>query len=245
MSVYTCSGCQFTTTLRSNYTRHLTTNKHKKQLEITKNLLDSNFHCKYCSKSFTCKNAMYRHTKHRCDKNEDYVKDLVITIQSEKIKQLELQLENTKQLKIKQNDKFQPNNILPYRNTDTSHLTDEDFIQCVNQPNCVKHLIEKIHFNPTKPENMNVYITNLKDKYMMIYDGTWKTEHKTVLNKIYYDKEYIIREWLENDKYPEIKQKFMKYLNQIENDETLNQMKEEIKLMMYNQKDKARRLTDE
>ena len=39
-----------------------------------------------------------------------------------------------------------------------------------------------------------------------------------------------------NDKYPEIKQKFMKYLNQIENDETLNEMKEEIKLMMYNQK---------
>ena len=71
---------------------------------------------------------------------------------------------------------------------------------------------------------------------MMIYDRTWKTEHKTELNKIYYDKEYIIREWLENDKYPELKQKFMKYLHKTENDETLNQMKEEIKLMMYNQK---------
>jgi hypothetical protein len=157
-------------------------------------------------------------------------------MQSEKINQLELQLENKSQPKLKQLDKFKPNNLFPYRNTDTSHLTDEDFIQCVNKPNCVKHLIEKIHFNPTKPENMNVYISNLKDKYMMIYDGTWKTEQKTVLNKIYYDKEYIIREWLENDKYPEIKQKFMKYLNQIENDETLNEMKEEIKLMVYNQK---------
>ncbi len=232
MSVYTCSGCQFTTTLRANYNRHLTTNKHKKQLEITKTLLDSKFHCKYCSKSFTCKNAMYRHTKHRCEKNEEYVKDLVINMQSEKIKQLELKLENKKQI-----DKLTSNiHLIPYQNTDTSHLTDEDFIQCVNQRNCVKHLIEKIHFNPTKPENRNVYISNLKDKYMMIYDVTWKTEHKTELNKIYYDKEYIIREWLENDKYPELKQKFMKYLYQIENEETLNQMKEEIKLMMYNQK---------
>ena len=202
-------------------------------MEVTKKLPESNFNCKYCSKPFTCKNAMYRHSKHRCDKNKEDVKDLVINLQNEKIKQLELQLENKKQL----NGQNQIDNLLPYQNTDISHLTDEDFIQCVNQPNCVKHLIEKIHFNPTKPENRNVYISNLKDKYMIIYDGTWKTEHKTELNKIYYDKEYIIREWLENDKYPELKQKFMKYLHRIENDETLNQMKEEIKLMMYNKKD--------
>ena len=232
MSIYTCSDCQFTTTLRCNYNRHLTTNKHKKQMEVTKKLPESNFNCKYCSKPFTCKNAMYRHSKHRCDKNKEDVKDLVINLQNEKIKQLELQLENKKHL----NGQNQIDNLLPYQNTDISHLIDEDFIQCVNQPNCVKHLIEKIHFNPAKPENRNVYISNLKDKYMIIYDGTWKTEHKTELNKIYYDKEYIIREWLENDKYPELKQKFMKYLRKIENDETLNQMKEEIKLMMYNQK---------
>jgi len=170
--------------------------------------------------------------KHRCDKNKEDAKDLVINLQNKKIKQLELQLENKKQLNVQK----QIDNLLPYQKTDVSHLTDEDFILCLNQPNCVKHLIEKIHFNPTKPENMNVYISNLKDKYMMIYDGKWKTEHKTELNKIYYDKEYIIREWLENDKYPELTQKFIKYLHQIEHDETLNQMKEEIKLMVYNQK---------
>jgi len=37
-------------------------------------------------------------------------------------------------------------------------------------------------------------------------------------------------------KYPELRQKFEKYLNNKENDETMNQIKDEIKLLMYNQK---------
>ena len=36
--------------------------------------------------------------------------------------------------------------------------------------------------------------------------------------------------------YPELKDKFVKYLNNKENDETLNMIKDEIKLMMYNNK---------
>ena len=30
---------------------------------------------------------------------------------------------------------------------------------------------KKIHFNPTKPENHNIYISNLKNNYVMIYNG--------------------------------------------------------------------------
>ena len=36
--------------------------------------------------------------------------------------------------------------------------------------------------------------------------------------------------------YPELKDKFVKYLNNKEHDETLNMIKDEIKLMMYNNK---------
>ncbi len=40
-------------------------------------------------------------------------------------------------------------------------------------------MIEKIHFNPSKPENMNIYISNKKDKYLMIYeDGNWNIKQK-------------------------------------------------------------------
>ena len=57
-----------------------------------------------------------------------------------------------------------------YRDTDISHLTDKDYASCIKQVNyCVKKLIEKIHYNKAKPENMNIYISNLKDKYLMVY----------------------------------------------------------------------------
>jgi hypothetical protein len=48
----------------------------------------------------------------------------------------------------------------------------------------------------------------------------------------------LLEQWLdeEQDKYPELKEKFIKYLNNKENDETLNMIKDEIKIMMYNNK---------
>ena len=233
MENYECSCCKFLTNSQFNFKRHLATKKHISRSEVTKNQpevtnnqpevtnnlpIESKFNCKYCNKSFTLKNAMYRHEKHRCPK---------------KVKEQKTQINNIQIDNRQINIHF---NLLPYKNTDTSHLTDEDFIQCVKQHNCVKHLIEKIHFNPTKPENMNIIISNLKDKYMRIYDGEWRTVPKNQLNKIYGDKEDMICEWIEEEKYPKLKDRYEAYLTQKEDAENLNEMKEEIKLMVYNQK---------
>jgi hypothetical protein len=48
----------------------------------------------------------------------------------------------------------------------------------------------------------------------------------------------LIQDWVE-----EVKDKFMNYLQLKENDETLNILKEEIKLLMYNQHDTVRKIT--
>ena len=41
----------------------------------------------------------------------------------------------------------------------------------VNRSNmCIPNLIKKIHFDPKRPENHNIYISNIKNKYVMIYD---------------------------------------------------------------------------
>ena len=62
--------------------------------------------------------------------------------------------------------------LLAYKSTDLSYLQDKDIIKCINHSNmCIPHLIRKIHFNPSKPENHNIYISNLKNNYVMIYDG--------------------------------------------------------------------------
>ena len=59
--------------------------------------------------------------------------------------------------------------LLNYVDTDYSHLTDTDYAKCVKDCNhCVKTLIEMVHFNKDKPENMNIYIASMKDKYIMV-----------------------------------------------------------------------------
>ena len=100
-------------------------------------------------------------------------------------------------------------------------------------------MIEKIHFNPTKPENMNIYISNMKDKYIMVYDGTnWNLANKREeIDKIYEEKELLLEEWLQENKDEELKEKFMKYINNLDDNEIINSIKEDIKLMMYNKKE--------
>ena len=127
--------------------------------------------------------------------------------------------------------------LLGYRQTDVSHLTDEDYKRCIKRVNhCVKNMIETVHFNPSKPENMNIYISNIKDKYIMVYDGAnWNlANRKDELDRLYEEKEMMLEEWLDSNPDEELKQKFLKYLDNKDNDECLNRIKEEIKLMLYN-----------
>jgi hypothetical protein len=71
----------------------------------------------------------------------------------------------------------------------------------------------------------------------MVYDGlNWNLANKRdELDKLYEEKEMMLEDWLEKSNV-EIKDKFIQYLNNKEDDETLNMIKEEIKLMMYNKK---------
>ena len=85
------------------------------------------------------------------------------------------------ELLMKKNGMTQINNIqnniklLSYHDTDISHLTNADYKACLNRANfCVPQIIKKIHFNPKKPENHNIYISNIKNSYVMVYkDKKW------------------------------------------------------------------------
>jgi hypothetical protein len=44
----------------------------------------------------------------------------------------------------------------------------------------------------------------------------------------------MLEEWLDSNPEEELKQKFIKYLDNKDNDECLNRIKEEIKMMIYN-----------
>jgi hypothetical protein len=160
-------------------------------------------------------------------------------------KQIETQNKKIEKLmgKLEINSSFNTTNIqnnftlLAYRETDLSHLTDDDYRFCIKKVNhCVKNMIEKVHFNPLKPENRNIYISNMKDKYIMIYDGNnWNLANKKdELDRLYEEKEMMLEEWLDSNPDPILKEKFIKYLNNKDDDECLNRIKEDIKLMLYN-----------
>ena len=263
MKTYTCIYCNFNTLYIANYERHIETKKHIElinKIHKTDTRKPTEFPCKYCGQIYKHKSSIYKHIKYNCTKNKDEdLKELVrlLNLQLEQ-KEKEMEMQRTQiECQTKQIDKLMnkleihgsfnttnniQNNIqlLAYKDTDLSHLTEKDYMFCIKKVNfCVKNLIEKIHFNPDKPENMNIYISNLKDKYLMMYeDGNWNIKHKSELDSLYQEKEMLLEEWIneEQNKYPELKEKFIKYLNNKENDETLNMIKEEIKIMMYNNK---------
>ena len=132
--------------------------------------------------------------------------------------------------------------MLNYKETDTSHLTENDYVKCLEHYNfCVPHLIRKIHFNPKKPENHNIYISNLKNSYVMIYmNNKWKVKNRDeTISRMIDDKQIIlekkIQEWVESGKqYPKVMAKFSRYIDKREEDDVINAIKEDIKLMLYN-----------
>lgn len=126
-----------------------------------------------------------------------------------------------------------------YKDTDVSKLTDKHYINAINKmfmsiPTLIKH----VHFNPNIPENQNIYISNMRNGHVMVYNSdtkNWDARPKEeMINRIIYDREYDIQEWLDCDKYPNAKQKFEEYLEKKESDEVQQMIKEEVELALYN-----------
>ena len=231
--------------------------------ENLSNFTKNQYKCRYCEKFFTRNDNLNRHLKTCKEKRKDdeekqkllNIVDLLnqqLNDQKHQLEKRDKQIdEQNKQINelikkagmtigtqnIQQNIK-----ILAYKNTDLSHLTDQDYLQCLNRSNMViPNLIKKIHFNPKKPENHNIYISNIKNKYIMVYDGDkWNlTNQNDTIDDLIDTNEVVIEqkleEWLENGKeYPNIMKKFNRYLEKKEKDAVINKVKEEIKLILYN-----------
>jgi len=167
-------------------------------------------------------------------------------IMEKKDKQLENQQKQIDKLmdklqvpqQINNNTNIQNNNFrLSYKETDVSHLTDTDYRTAINNIiMCVKTLIEIVHLDPEHPENMNIYISNLKDKYIMVYTGeTWELKNREYeMNHLYDHNEMLLSEWLSEHGTQDLRERFERYLSRKEG--AINMIHEEIKLMLYNKR---------
>jgi len=217
------------------------------------------YECKHCNNEFNSRQGKWRHLKNCKEKKQDEEeKNNLISLIELLNQQIEEQREYMKDQNIQiielikksginiGTQNIQQNiKILAYNNSDLSHLTDKDYMKCLKHSNfCIPHLIKEIHFNPEKPENHNIYISNLKNNYVMIYNGSkWMlNDRDESIQSLIDDKESIIEqkleEWIENgNNYPDIMKKFNRYLEKKENNSVLDKIKGEIKLMLFNNRD--------
>ena len=226
--------------------------------------------CKYCEKNYSTSSNLSKHLKKckekiKTDEANHYMQELVklLNEKDNKISKYDLELEekNKQIIELIQKAGIQnsgtivqniQNNIklLAYNKTDISDLTDNDFIRCFNHNNmCVPHLLKRIHFNRKKPENHNVFLSNLKSGYIMLYDGKqWITYNRDeVIDDMFDEKHDILEqkyeEWVDVGKdYPIIYYKFRRYLEKMNNDVVMKKIKDEMKLVLYNNRDIVKRI---
>ena len=195
------------------------------------------FICPICDSKFKHKNNYYRHKKHYCRDIKENNKEK---------KELEKEIENLKEQvdKLKMSQHITNNIVIAYnKQPDLSHLTDKDYLRIMNKGfKSVPKLIEEIHFNPNKPENKNIYIPSIKNKYAMGWNGNkWDVMNRNeVIDDMYDDKSNILMEKLEELESSNIDsnklRKFKRFISKQNDDEIKNKIKEEIKLLLYNNK---------
>ena len=137
-------------------------------------------------------------------------------------------------------------------------LSQSEILKILNKKMCsLEESIKMIHFNDSKPEFKNIYITNLKDQYAYIYNGNrfiavLKADILEELVDNHFENiEYSADEYKEKlqPKTIEVLEKFIDKMNNEDNEFLDKQHKKsypnfknytinEIKLMIYNMSDK-------
>ena len=227
--------------------------------------------CDYCDESFNTIPSKRRHELHRCKENTN-VSNSIITKQENKIKKLEKEKENQIKKLEKAMEKQRKemakhiellltkvgnttinntntNNIQlnNYGSEDLSHITDALKTYLIKHPfGAIQQLIEKIHFNRDKPENINLMITNKRDNKISVYeDGKWVYRNKKkTIQRLIDNKYYIL-----DDHYNDIDEKELSQFNHTnyksfsekmdENDkQLLEQLYEDAEIIILNKQGK-------
>jgi|UniRef100_A0A6C0IU27 hypothetical protein len=148
--------------------------------------------CDHCGKEFKSRQGKYKHMKFYCKKKkEDMDKDVIIKELKERNNELKNMIEKLINSKTNINkctinnangDINTMNNIqiTNYGSENIDYITDKVFKKLLTKPlSAITRLIELKHFHPNHPENHNVKITNIHDKYAKIYqDKKWLIKHK-------------------------------------------------------------------
>jgi hypothetical protein len=250
MVKYICDKCNKYFDHKSNWIKH---QNRKNPCMINEIRYDIKpYSCNYCNKSFTRIDNLYRHEKERCLSRLEYNNNDNLHEQYNLLMNKMIEIQNDMKI-TKINNTINSNNtnnvqqninitINPYGKEDLSHITFDDYEKIFNKCNsCIPDFIELKHFNKNKPENSNIYISNMKSNHIFVYDGEqWNLKNKDEVIKDLYDNncDYLI------DKFEDLKdkldestlRKFNKFINKYENDIMINNTTERIRYILYNKR---------
>jgi hypothetical protein len=133
-------------------------------------------------------------------------------------------------------------NLIGYGKEDISKIDTKEILRAMQAgyDSTIK-LTETLHFNPKYPEYHNIYITNVKDKYAMMFDGNdWNLTMKDeLIDKIYDDKKNYIEENMDvflNSLTLSRIRALERWLGTNDDDKRINKIKNDIKLLLYNKR---------
>jgi len=163
--------------------------------------------CLFCEKEYLNKGNLSKHIHNVCliKKNLEQTKTIIIQQQKEKTMENNIKNMENKLAKIIKNQSKNINitnnintinnnninnnvmiNINSFGKEDLSHISLDDYKKYLSGffHGFIK-FIEKVHFDDNMPENKNICITNLKSKYIHIFENNqWTTKEKRdVLDK--------------------------------------------------------------
>ena len=254
-----CEVCNLDFKSNVNLSRHMLTNRHKKQLSNNVTL----FKC-HCGRSYSHRPSYYRHKKVCLQSSsvsinvEDEVKELKNTIQQEREQhekerdelraQIALLLDkhsgttnNTTNIETQNNTINIHINAFGQENID--YLDEKAIVSCINRIyKSVPAILEKIHFDPEHPENHNIKITNKKLPYASVMGDNqkWKTvDKKDAIETMVFNGYNLL-----DEKYPETKtelserkqEHFEGFQNKFEEEdkELRKQLKTDVELLVLN-----------
>jgi hypothetical protein len=197
--------------------------------------------CFYCNKNFATKYVRKTHEDKCFQKNIteiDSLKDRIRLLEkSSEIQSIQI---NTPHITNNSNNNIF---ICKFGEETIEHITKKQIVQLFNKCfGSIPEFAKLTYFNKNVPENCNVYLPHIKDKYACFFNGDkWEMKRRDdIINNIYETAEAFLI-----DKFEDLKEgigietlkKYTRWLNEHTTDEHENFAKERIKLLLYNEKE--------
>ena len=217
MVEYVCKECGKIFTHKANYTRHISR-------KFACRCINK---CSMCNKQFRYRSNLHRHEK-KC--RTDIINNTINSVTHNN---------NT----IHNNNSLVSVNkvkVIKFGDENLSYISDDIYKQILSRGiRAIEEFIGHSHFDEQHPENHNLYIANLRDDYLMLYDGDkWTINRRddSLEDIIYAKSDFLCRKFMElvDTMDPKDAYKFKKYMEVMDDEKTISRIKEDLSINLYN-----------